>query len=113
MHCSTDCNERQELQNNSLDGTGNPMQHPSLLARVLMATIRVYQLCLSPWIGGQCRFYPSCSRYSTQAILRYGAIKGSALAVKRLLRCNPFNAGGVDELPLAARADALSQSRQT
>jgi len=64
-----------------------------------MLAIRLYQLVLSPFLGGQCRFYPSCSAYTRQAIAKYGFLKGIALGGRRLLRCHPFHPGGVDHVP--------------
>jgi len=68
----------------------------SLAARALIFTIRVYRSFISPLLGPRCRFYPSCSQYALEAVQKYGAIRGSCLAVWRLLRCNPFNLGGYD-----------------
>ncbi|MDO9566247.1 MAG: membrane protein insertion efficiency factor YidD [Candidatus Desulfaltia sp.] len=62
-------------------------------------TIRAYQYVLSPVLSPSCRFYPTCSEYAYQAVLRYGPLKGSFLALKRILRCHPFNSGGVDPVP--------------
>ncbi|PCI92878.1 membrane protein insertion efficiency factor YidD [Candidatus Aerophobetes bacterium] len=67
---------------------------------LLLGLVHIYRFCLSPFVGNCCRFYPSCSEYSLIALKRHGAIKGSYLTVRRLLRCNPWNAGGVDEVPL-------------
>ncbi|MBH80919.1 MAG: membrane protein insertion efficiency factor YidD [Gammaproteobacteria bacterium] len=67
--------------------------------RVLQSLIRGYRLTLSPWIGQQCRFYPSCSHYAEEALEVHGACKGSALAAKRVLKCHPFHPGGVDLVP--------------
>jgi putative membrane protein insertion efficiency factor len=58
--------------------------------------IRLYRAALSGWLGGQCRFYPSCSRYAEDAIHQHGALKGPIVAAWRVLRCNPFGSGGVD-----------------
>jgi len=67
---------------------------------ILLAIIRLYQMTLSKALpGNTCRFYPSCSHYGYQAIFKYGALKGSFMAVKRVLRCNPFNPGGYDPVP--------------
>ena len=66
---------------------------------VLLAAIRAYRLTLSGWLGGQCRFYPTCSRYAGDAIRLHGAAKGSALAIWRVLRCNPFGHGGIEHPP--------------
>ena len=64
-----------------------------------IALIRVYRATLSGWLGGQCRFYPSCSHYAEEAIRVHGVIVGLGLAVWRVLRCNPFGAGGIDRVP--------------
>jgi putative membrane protein insertion efficiency factor len=72
---------------------------PSLLARLLLMLIRVYQYLLSPLIGTQCRFAPTCSHYAADALRKYGAIKGSYLTIRRLLRCHPWNPGGFDPVP--------------
>jgi len=61
--------------------------------------IRAYQRFISPGLPPSCRFYPTCSEYAWQAIDRYGALKGSWLAVKRVVRCNPLNPGGYDPVP--------------
>jgi putative membrane protein insertion efficiency factor len=62
----------------------------------LIALINLYRVFVSPLTGGQCRFYPSCSHYAEDAIKKYGALKGSLLSIKRILRCHPFNPGGFD-----------------
>jgi putative membrane protein insertion efficiency factor len=66
---------------------------------LLLALIRAYRYLLSPWIGGQCRFEPTCSVYAMQAIELYGPWRGSWLAIRRLLRCHPFCQGGKDPVP--------------
>lgn len=67
---------------------------------VLLGLIRFYQRFLSPLKGGPtCRFYPSCSQYAFDALGKYGAVKGTYLAVKRILRCHPFHPGGYDPVP--------------
>jgi len=66
---------------------------------LLMALIRVYQMTISPLLGPVCRFYPSCSHYAYEAIARHGAIYGTYLTLRRLLRCHPWNPGGVDLVP--------------
>jgi putative membrane protein insertion efficiency factor len=66
----------------------------------LLALIRAYQKVISPTLPpGSCRFFPTCSHYGYQAIYKYGAIKGSLMAAWRILRCNPFNHGGLDPVP--------------
>ncbi|HEY5679461.1 MAG TPA: membrane protein insertion efficiency factor YidD [Pseudomonadales bacterium] len=67
--------------------------------RLLQAGIRVYQWTLSPYLGRQCRFYPTCSHYAHEAIEEFGAVRGSVLAARRLGRCHPFHPGGVDLVP--------------
>lgn len=66
---------------------------------VLTAAIRAYQLVVSPWVTQQCKYYPSCSAYGLEAVRRHGAVRGARLAVWRILRCNPWSAGGVDHVP--------------
>jgi putative membrane protein insertion efficiency factor len=71
----------------------------SIPARVLLALIAWYQRWLSPAMGNQCRFYPSCSHYTQDAILRHGALHGSLLGAARICRCNPLCEGGHDPVP--------------
>jgi uncharacterized protein len=65
----------------------------------LLLLVRFYIAFMSPFFGGACRFHPSCSNYAYEAIQRHGARRGLSLAVKRLLRCNPFTKGGFDPVP--------------
>jgi putative membrane protein insertion efficiency factor len=69
-----------------------------LLTRLLIAPIRLYQRLISPALAPRCRYYPTCSAYAVEAIRELGPIRGLILSVWRLLRCNPFSHGGVDEL---------------
>jgi len=62
----------------------------------LIALLKFYKLVISPILPPSCRFSPTCSQYASEAIARYGAMRGSVLALRRLLRCNPFSAGGYD-----------------
>lgn len=71
----------------------------NILANFLCGVIRLYQLFISPWLPKSCRYEPTCSHYAIEAIKKYGAIKGSFLATKRILRCNPFFKGGYDPVP--------------
>ena len=73
---------------------------------VPIVIIRLYRLTLSGWLGGACRFYPTCSHYAEDAIRARGALVGGMFAVWRLLRCNPFGRGGLDPAP--ARVHLLS-----
>lgn len=66
---------------------------------LLLGALRLYQLTLSPWIGNQCRFYPTCSEYARQAVETHGSLRGSALAAKRLCKCHPWHPGGFDPVP--------------
>ena len=78
---------------------------------LLIGLVRGYRATLSGWLGGQCRFYPSCSAYAEQAIRTRGAVIGSALAVWRVLRCNPFGRGGVEHVPGVQYEDVTHRRR--
>ena len=69
------------------------------MKHVFIAIIRFYQILLSPFMGGQCRFYPSCSKYGVEAIETWGAWRGGWMTLRRILRCNPFVKGGYDPVP--------------
>ena len=66
---------------------------------LFMGLIRLYQATISRVLPSSCRFYPSCSQYGYEAIQKYGALRGSWMAVKRIGRCHPFNPGGYDPVP--------------
>jgi putative membrane protein insertion efficiency factor len=66
---------------------------------VALFLIRAYQATLSPLLGNRCRYYPTCSAYAGEAIAKYGFLKGTFLGIRRLLRCHPFHAGGIDPVP--------------
>jgi len=70
---------------------------------LLIGLIRAYQLLLSPFFGSQCRFYPTCSSYAREAIEVHGALLGSWLTLKRIVRCGPWHPGGVDPVPPKAQ----------
>lgn len=77
-----------------------PFQLKTIPRWLILGLIRLYQLVFSPYVPpNTCRFYPSCSHYGYQAVYKYGALKGSWMAVKRVVRCNPFNPGGYDPVP--------------
>lgn len=69
---------------------------------LLLLLLRAYQLGISPFLGQNCRFYPTCSTYAAEAIREHGAAKGSLLAARRLCKCHPWNPGGVDPVPKKA-----------
>ncbi|HVU01360.1 MAG TPA: membrane protein insertion efficiency factor YidD [Polyangiaceae bacterium] len=70
------------------------------MKRVVLVLLRGYQLLLSPLLGGQCRFEPSCSRYAMACVEHHGVLSGLGLALRRLARCHPWNPGGWDPPPL-------------
>ncbi|RZI44480.1 membrane protein insertion efficiency factor YidD [Herbaspirillum sp. HC18] len=69
---------------------------------LLLLLLRAYQLGISPFLGQNCRFYPSCSTYATEAIQEHGALRGGLLAAKRLCKCHPWHPGGLDPVPKKA-----------
>ncbi len=70
-----------------------------MIAAILVLLVRIYQWTLRPFIGAHCRFEPSCSAYAIEALQSHGALHGAALSVRRILRCNPWTAGGFDPVP--------------
>lgn len=70
-----------------------------MISKVLCVPIYFYRWFIRPVLGNHCRFYPSCSQYALEAIDKHGCAKGSWLALRRLLRCHPWHAGGVDPVP--------------
>ena len=75
-----------------------------MTAKALMTLIRVYQMVLGPFLGGSCRFLPTCSVYAQEAIAHHGALRGSWLAVRRVAKCHPLGASGFDPVPGSAAA---------
>jgi putative membrane protein insertion efficiency factor len=69
------------------------------VTRVLQGMIRAYQVMISPLFAGSCRYYPSCSQYTYEAVTRYGWLRGSWMGIKRISRCHPFARGGYDPVP--------------
>lgn len=69
------------------------------MKRILIALVKAYRLMLSPWLGNGCRFHPTCSAYSLEALERHGALAGSYLTVTRIARCHPWCDGGLDAVP--------------
>jgi putative membrane protein insertion efficiency factor len=74
-----------------------------MIRRILIACVRAYQVLLSPLKLPTCRFYPSCSAYTIDALRRHGAVKGALLGAWRIARCNPFCRGGYDPVPPAGK----------
>jgi len=69
------------------------------MRKLITGPIWAYRYFISPFLGNNCRFYPSCSAYAMEAVDKHGALKGSVLAVKRICRCHPWHEGGVDLVP--------------
>jgi len=63
---------------------------------ILVSLLKFYKATISPWLPPSCRFVPTCSEYACEAIQRHGALRGSAMGLRRLLRCHPFHSGGYD-----------------
>jgi uncharacterized protein len=78
---------------------GQESRRLSAAGFVLVGLLTAYRRFVSPLLGARCRFYPSCSAYALEAVQLHGAMKGSWLAVRRLSRCHPFHAGGIDPVP--------------
>jgi putative membrane protein insertion efficiency factor len=69
------------------------------MTRLLLVLLRIYKIALSPYLGSRCRFYPTCSDYARDAVLRHGPARGTWMAACRLCRCHPFTKGGYDPVP--------------
>ena len=70
-----------------------------MMRRILLKLIRIYQSFISPLLGNNCRFYPTCSQYTYEAIDKYGALHGVWMGIRRIARCHPWNKGGFDPVP--------------
>lgn len=70
-----------------------------LLAWPLLGLVQLYRIAISPWLGANCRFQPTCSEYTLQALRQHGAFRGSCLAAKRIGRCHPWGGSGYDPVP--------------
>ncbi len=75
------------------------MQLHKFWSRLLIAPIKVYQICISPFLPHMCRFVPTCSEYAVEALRKYGIFKGGWLALKRISRCHPWGGSGFDPVP--------------
>jgi len=69
------------------------------MKRLLILGVRAYQVGIGPMLPASCRYYPSCSAYAIEALERHGALRGTWLSIRRILRCHPFRAGGYDPVP--------------
>ena len=81
------------------------------MKRLLVWILRGYQVAISPMLGQNCRFYPSCSHYAIEALQSHGAARGSLLAARRVCRCHPWNEGGHDPVPPAHPKNSITTAR--
>ncbi len=79
---------------------------PGTLARPLIGLVKAYRAAVSPWLGANCRFEPSCSRYAIEALETHGAWRGTLLTARRLSRCHPWGGSGYDPVPGRQERDA-------
>lgn len=95
----------------------NPVTRPagltgrSLGARVMIGLVRFYRIAISPAMAPSCRYWPSCSEYAVEALQRHGGWRGGLLSARRVLRCTPWHAGGVDPVPVVLRPFSFSDLR--
>ena len=82
------------------------------MKKIFILLIRFYQKFISPLFPAKCRYYPTCSQYTLEAIQEYGAIKGTYLGIKRILRCHPFHEGGYDPVPKRKREDLEEKEKE-
>ncbi|MFD2270177.1 membrane protein insertion efficiency factor YidD [Undibacterium arcticum] len=87
----------------------SPQSRPSVLQSLLLLLLRAYKVGISPMLGQNCRFYPSCSDYAFEAIREHGAAKGGFLSAKRLCKCHPWHPGGLDPVPKKTGTDGCRQ----
>jgi putative membrane protein insertion efficiency factor len=83
-----------------------------IFKRIVILPIRFYQLAISPLLGRNCRFEPTCSNYAVQAIEEWGVLKGSWLALKRILKCHPWGGHGYDPVPMKNKAKAKAEAKE-
>ncbi|MDA2978893.1 MAG: membrane protein insertion efficiency factor YidD [Actinomycetota bacterium] len=89
------------------------VKNPNPLAALLLLLIRGYQRLISPLLRTNCRYHPTCSRYTSQAIEIHGAVRGSWLGIRRISRCHPFHEGGIDPVPGSEDACEMQAQHQT
>lgn len=89
---------------------GAPRLTAQAMKRILLVLLRIYKIALSPYLGSRCRFMPSCSEYARDAVVMYGAGRGSWMAVCRLCRCHPFAQGGYDPVPEPRNMGSATQA---
>jgi hypothetical protein len=94
---SRQADERADSETRGADRKGK--LRVSFAAWPLIGLVRIYQATLSPFLGGHCRFLPSCSEYAIEALRTHGALRGGWLALRRILRCHPFGGSGYDPVP--------------
>ncbi|PIM78803.1 membrane protein insertion efficiency factor YidD [Fusobacterium pseudoperiodonticum] len=82
------------------------------MKKIFILFIRFYQKFISPLFPAKCRYYPTCSQYTLEAIQEYGAIKGTYLGIKRILRCHPFHEGGYDPVPKRKIKDSEEKEKE-
>jgi putative membrane protein insertion efficiency factor len=82
-----------------------------MMKRILLALITFYRYVISPLLGSRCRYFPTCSAYTQEAVERYGAARGGWLGIKRIFRCHPFHPGGVDPVPDIPEWESKKDSR--
>ena len=82
------------------------------MKKIFILLIRFYQKFISPLFPAKCRYYPTCSQYTLEAIQEYGAIKGTYLGLKRILRCHPFHEGGYDPVPKRKIKDSEEKEKE-
>lgn len=81
-----------------------------MIKHLAIKLIHVYRYLASPWVGNQCRFYPTCSHYAEEAIATHGVCYGFYLTLKRLLKCQPWHAGGIDLVPEKSNTNASTHT---
>lgn len=80
------------------------------MKKLLLLLLRGYQLGISPFLGQNCRFYPTCSNYALEAVREHGALRGGFLATRRLCKCHPWHPGGLDPVPEKSSASPAARS---